>query len=1317
MAQDPAVPPESLPSTGSRTAPIRVRREVRIRRKKSRRGPLRRILRRLENLTAESLTVAIDRIIQAVLIALLALAPLPLGSVAAWARALVFAAAAFLFVLWVFRGSVLGRIEVVQTRIWGLLALYVCILFFQFLPLPHAVLSVLSPKTADLYARLIPGYPENPSFMPLSLNPHATVQEILRVSSLFLIFFVLVNHLRDRARVNLLLWTLAVVGLFQALYGLGERFSGSPHIFWVTPPDRVSVHGTYYNRNHFAGLMEMLTPAVGGLLMSLLVARQKASWRRSHLSFGRRLSERLSKGSTYRNLALGLLVAAMFVAGCLSLSRGGMLGLFVGFFVLFLFAAGRGGDAPRRTSLPAAAVVAVLIAVAGILLYRGLTPLIDRFEQLAEEDSSWSGRAALRAAGLAMIRDFPALGAGGGAFGDAFHAYQPGRYGDRIAVYLHNDWLQVPCETGLAGALVLYAALAIFLFQLLRRIAGRKDSYCRFVFAGSFGGLTAMLVHSFFDFNLYMVTANGIVFVTLAAVCHAAAYMQGRRKDSAETFRIASIPLSRGAAWLRTVLPVLFLAGAVAASSRAVRTGLADLAFNRYLAWSRAEPEPYLFWRTREPADAAEAKISLDRAVSLDPGSPVYAFHQGLFRIRSVEGEVNALARELARRVFLGNPASDGQNPVQRLAQEMTQELTRRRLPVDENSEEFEALSTAFLAPARRGLQEKILSELEAAEQEIRKAIRIAPTVPWQHMDLAIAWATHLAPGPELDRRKPELDKLVKDALFLAPERPATLYRAGWYYAMETLYFPAGKSAEELRVRREEAIDLFRKAVHGEPRKYAVPVYNVLLDELRAAPRVLLDLTPMTLPSQAALHRFLSARRLWSEALETSGHLLSLLGIDPTSDGVGPGYPPGSQEFETVEKFSRARLRLARRLGRSSDAAKEQARFRRLRADRCDLLLQDASRLFGLGRYLEAAKTCRDCLAQDPNHLDALLMLAEISDRPGQDRTGEARSGILHDLPRALGTDAGPVAPTRCERISRILAAFEPASPTEHLERQFAEALAALRCGRPEEAARTLEALLLVKVPAFTYWHQRHLIHFHLGQALEASGRPEDAAAAYRDALNLAPGHRAAAERLAALVGDQTPYDPQGETIAARLQALTPTTLWQIDFSGRFRLLGTTVTPLLASAKPVGSRLDSGEPAGADAHGPSAVPAEPPASATEQAPTFIANYYWVVQEDLGPVRYDVTYRYLDTEGNVLFVDRKPLNFEPRSPTPSPPSASGVGVVCLHQSPVPIPLYAAPEVQIQVRRIQRDKAPAETLAPDTGEPWMALGLAASPAQGG
>jgi len=1300
------------PASGDGSAGVRIRREVRVKKRKSRRGPLRKFRHALEGLTPEAAERGIDLLIQVLLIAMILLAPLPLGSVAPWARSILSVWTGLLLFLWVLKSALAGRLEIMQIRVWGLLLVYLLILCFQLVPLPDPVLSVLSPKAAELYGRLIPGYPDASGPMPLSLNPHATTLEICRIATFFILFFVLVNQLRERWQINSLLWALVALGLFQSLYGLGERFSGSPHIFWVASPDPGSVRGTYYNRNHFAGLMEMLTPAVFGFLMTFLTRQRKSSWQFSKLSFLSRLSESLSNSRTYRNLLLGLLVASMFVSGVLSLSRGGILGLLIAFFILFVFATQGGGESQPRTSRLPIVIFAVLLLAVGILFYQGLGTVIDRFEQLTEESSPWSGRAALREAGVQMIRDFPILGSGGGTFGDVFPAYQPLSYGDRLAQYLHNDWLQVICETGLAGALILYAALTILLVSLVRRIRRRTDSYCRFVFAGAFAGIAAMLAHSLFDFNLYMVTANGMIFVVLAAICHAAAYMRGRRKDSTEAFSILAIPILRPA--LRMLLPGLGLALLAAAAVVPVRTGLANVSFSRYLTWAEGKPDHYYFWRPRAAESADLAKEHLDRASRLDPNCPEYACHQGLFRVRRIDEKVQGLAREIARGILLKADSTHPQDPVQSRAQQITREVARQDLKVEEESPEFKALIAAFELPAKRRLQETIRNELDETEEHFRRAIRLAPTVPWPHMDLARFFAGNLVPGPDLDREKPRLNKLVEDALFLAPFRPATLYSAGRYYVMENLYFPGGMSENEIGAREQEALAMFEQAVAGEPAKYAYPVYSLLLDELRADPKVLLGFTPSTLPSQAELFRYLQVRRLWPTALEATGNVLGLLGIDPGSDKVPHGLTPESPDFLVAEQFSRARLELLRRLGLAEQASTEDSRYRHLVGARCQYLVGEALRFTRLGRFTEAMKTFKDCLDLDWNNLDALLGLTEILVRPGMDRTGELKSGILDDFMRVLST-AEKLAPEQCERLTRIFSdrSLEPATPPEHLKHQFVESLRALSCGSLQDATQSLQAMLLVHVPTFVFWHQRHLIHHRLGRSLEAVGQYEQAIQEYVRAVALAPSHRDSLARLAALGAEDS-----SSNIAERLQELTPEVPWEIDFSGKIRLLGTTLAPE-GGVQPSSSPLPSGEEGIGMAEAPEEAAIEKSPSGEEdsglapEAGAFVARYYWMVEDDLDPADFDASYRYFNAEGNLLFVDSKSLR--PQTQTPLTSLDGGIGSVIVHEHPVPFPPQVAREVQIQVRRLPKGKIPAEVLKSIAGSTWVTLGLL-TPQQG-
>jgi tetratricopeptide (TPR) repeat protein len=359
-------------------------------------------------------------------------------------------------------------------------------------------------------------------------------------------------------------------------------------------------------------------------------------------------------------------------------------------------------------------------------------------------------------------------------------------------------------------------------------------------------------------------------------------------------------------------------------------------------------------------------------------------------------------------------------------------------------------------------------------------------------------------------------------------------------------------------------------------------------------------------------------------------------------------------------------------------------------------------------------KTFKDCLDLDWNNLDALLGLTEILVRPGMDRTDELKSGILDDFMRVLST-AEKLAPEQCERLTRIFSdrSLEPATPPEHLKHQFVESLRALSCGSFQDATQSLQAMLLVKVPTFVFWHQRHLIHHRLGRSLEAVGQYEQAIQEYVRAVALAPSHRDSLARLAALGAEDS-----SSNIAERLQELTPEVPWEIDFSGKIRLLGTTLAPE-GGVQPSSSPLPSGEEGIGMAEAPEEAAIEKSPSGEEdsglapEAGAFVARYYWMVEDDLDPADFDASYRYFNAEGNLLFVDSKSLR--PQTQTPLTSLDGGIGSVIVHEHPVPFPPQVAREVQIQVRRLPKGKIPAEVLKSIAGSTWVTLGLL-TPQQG-
>jgi O-antigen ligase/tetratricopeptide (TPR) repeat protein len=1213
-------------------------------------------------------------LIEGLLIVLLVAAPLPLGSVAPWARAVLFLGACLLLCLWVLRSSLLGRIEVVRTPAWFFAAAYLVILSLQIVPLPQALLAGLSPKTHALFAWLVPGFPERAGMRPVSLCPYATVHEICRILTFAMVLFVFLNHYRHRRQVARALWALVAVGLFQALYGLAEKFSGSPKIFWIVPLDRVSVHGTYFNRNHFAGLMEMLTPTVFGFFLASL-ASQPRSWKSSQRSLFQRIEQALSGGRAYRNLLLGMVVAAMFLAGVLSLSRGGTGGLLVGFLVLYGFTRAGG----QRRAGTARVFVFVVLAALGLLFYRGVDGVFSRFELLAGENSSWEGRRELRRAGMRMFGDFPVLGVGGGAFRYAFPTYQPERYGDLAARYVHNDWLQVACETGVLGAVAAYAGIALFLAGLLRRVRRREDPYCRLIFGGAFGGVVAMLFHSLVDFNLYMVSANGLVFTVLLGVCHAAAHMKGRSRNSSETFRVRAVEM-RGPA-LRIGLPAAALAACTALSIVPVRSGLADIAFNRYRTWTEGRQELYFFWKCRAP-DREAARGDLARAAALQPGSPDYRFALGIDRVESIREKVLDEARQRARRVYrqgASSPGADfGSAAVAPAPAAGRDALKEEAAPAEEASQGFRDLVAALSDPARRGMREEIRAALEQAEGSFRKAMRIAPTVPWYRMTLAMAYADLLAPGPCLEAKRPEVDRLVEEALALAPSRPAVLFPAARYRARRIL--EDGRRLDSEREEDRRVLDMFRSVLEMEPGAYGLSAYEFLVDEAGAEPGVLFRITPGTLASQRRLLGFLGSRGMWPEALEAADNVLAILGFDPGGSAV-PDLRPGSVEFSLGLATTRQQIRMLQAAGRPGPWRIAEERYRSLLGIPCEGLLETASRYAGLGRFAEAAKACDDCLEMDWNRLEALLMRAEIERLPGARRGGEARPARLpQEVMRLAGVWAGPDK-AACERLRGLLSGPAPETPVERLEAGLAEAVTARDCGDPQEAERTLRALLGADAGPFLHWHQRHLLHYHLGRSMEMSGAPrEEAAGEYSEALKLAPSHRPSLERLVELgMGEWEPAGAEGQgspTVSERLEMLTPEEIWGIDLEGKVAFLGIT----LGGARQGASGLS-------------------------------ALYYWEVASDLNPTDYLVAYRYLGPDGTILHTEWRALFPDPKGYGRN--LDGGIGTVLVHRQDLPFPHEVVGEVRILALRKQQGKLVHQPFRSVTGDRWLVLGLPAGP----
>jgi tetratricopeptide (TPR) repeat protein len=488
------------------------------------------------------------------LCAVLVFVPLPIGSVEEWAVFVFEAATIGLFLLYLGgemaarAGRGRGRVSIEDGEplfpdaatadgsgrpdaparlplfFKVLLGVFLFVSVLQLVPLPPAVVKVLSPRAYDIFTGLSrDGISAPAGRLTLSLAPSASLGELVLILCYGIFGFLVLRTVRSRRQVEAFVLVILASALFQALYGMVEMFSGHEMIFGrVKRFGTGSVTGTYVNRNHFAGFLEMAFPLSLGYL--LVKARYFAM--EKGLSLRRRILW-FSQESLQWTLLLGLVPVFIGVGLVFSKSRSGIL-IFVVTAVLAAAAAAswrefsesdgewgekgeRAGGAHPSRPRQGRTVRLVVMVVLAAAVWLGVGPVIERF---SEVDISGEARRLFYANTVRMIGDFPLAGTGKGTYVNAYAIYEP--VDDRLRLsFAHNDYLEFAAENGIvAGAALALAGvgLAVWLAAMWRR---RRGGFAKGIGLGAALGVTAILIHGFTDFNL-QITANAVYFTALA---------------------------------------------------------------------------------------------------------------------------------------------------------------------------------------------------------------------------------------------------------------------------------------------------------------------------------------------------------------------------------------------------------------------------------------------------------------------------------------------------------------------------------------------------------------------------------------------------------------------------------------------------------------------------------------------------------------------------------------------------------------------------------------------------------------------------------
>lgn len=437
-----------------------------------------------------------NRALYVYLLGIIAWAPLPLGSNRDWSTRLL-AGLLLAGLVWAALLWLRGRLAISR-------------------PLRKAAPALLALVAVQLWVGL-------QLVFGISVDPPATAQALLWGSALVAAFVLVLSLLDSYSRVRLALQVMILCGVAQAFFAAVVMLSGInsvPLLDKTFYGDMAS--GTYVNRNHLAGFLEMSLALGVGLLVSQLHRHPAANWR----EFWRRTIDTILS----RKFQLRLFLALMVIALVLTRSRMGN----TAFFSALLICGALGMVLQRRVTRGTVIFFASLLLVDLYIVgnWFGVEEVVQRLQNTSFEADK---RDVVAADTLVMWRENFWFGTGADTF---FQAYIYNGYkspGSLFYRHAHNDYLEIGSGFGFIGfALLAYVVLSS-LWQALMAQRERRSALMQGLGLACSMGVVSLLIHSFADFNLH-VTANSLWFVVLLALAWVARHLRLGRNSGGGGF-------------------------------------------------------------------------------------------------------------------------------------------------------------------------------------------------------------------------------------------------------------------------------------------------------------------------------------------------------------------------------------------------------------------------------------------------------------------------------------------------------------------------------------------------------------------------------------------------------------------------------------------------------------------------------------------------------------------------------------------------------------------------------------------------------------
>jgi len=423
---------------------------------------------------------------------------------------------------------------------------FLALILFQMIPLSPPAVKLLSPKTYELYSETLDGYPKRmredrgerktiksiefrgqrseargeklepkktknifENWRALSVYPHATRTELLKIVSYLGIFLLIINYVDSRRKLMRISTIIVFSGIIVALLGILQKVAAAPKIYWFWEPlfkKDASFFGPFVNPNHFAGYTEMVLPLSIGLSI--------VKWRHFAKKRSRGIREffiTVGNEEGCKLILFSFLIVLMVGALFLSSSRGGIIS-FLGSMVFLLAMMIKKEKERRNLTI----LVGFLISIFSLLIWMGIGPLIEEFSSIQDISMDYDIQYRFQnwKDTLRLVRDFPLFGVGLDAFPFLFPKYKTSSL-QYSYLYLESDYLQLLCEMGIFG-FGIFSWLILSFFRELRlghsKYEAKEMGSIQYIsLYGCLTGVVAIMIHSFWDFNMH-IPSNALLF-------------------------------------------------------------------------------------------------------------------------------------------------------------------------------------------------------------------------------------------------------------------------------------------------------------------------------------------------------------------------------------------------------------------------------------------------------------------------------------------------------------------------------------------------------------------------------------------------------------------------------------------------------------------------------------------------------------------------------------------------------------------------------------------------------------------------------------